>query len=116
MVPMDQPHTMLDVATWLKLPAVVVARPALGTINHTILTVNALRHADVPVAGVVINRYPAENASIAEESNPRAIEIWGKVPVLCIVPDVKEPVAQRIPADIAAAVGPVDWTRFAAGG
>src|SRR5439155_2458901 len=51
MVPMDDRHTMLDVAAWLKLPAVVVARPKLGTINHTILTVEALRRADVSVAG-----------------------------------------------------------------
>jgi dethiobiotin synthetase len=116
MVPMDQKYTMLDVAVWLNLPAVVVARPALGTINHTILTVDALRRADVPVAGVVINRYPAESAGVAEETNPRAIERWGKVPVLCIVPDVKETITRRIPADVAAALGPVDWTRFAAGG
>lgn len=115
MVPMDDKYTMLDVAAWLKLPAVVVARPALGTINHTILTVEALRRAKVPVAGVVINRYPAENASLAEETNPRAIEKWGKVPVLCIVPQVPQPIERRIPADIAAAVGMVDWTRFAAG-
>ena len=114
MVPMDEQHTKLDVAAWLKLPAVVVARPALGTINHTILTVDALRSRNVPVAGVVINRYPAENANVAEETNPRAIEKWGKVPVLCIVPDVREPIERRIPADIAAAVGMVDWTRFAA--
>jgi dethiobiotin synthetase len=114
MVPMDQKHTMLDVAAWLKLPAVVVARPGLGTINHTILTVETLRQAKVQVAGVVINRYPADNASVAEETNPRALETWGKVPVLCIVPEVREPIVKRIPADIAAAIGPVDWTRFAA--
>lgn len=113
MVPMDAKHTMLDVARWLKIPAVVVARPNLGTINHTILTVEALRRADVIVAGVVINRYPAENAGAAEETNPRAIEKWGKVPVLCIVPDVKEPIGRTIPQDIAAAVAQVDWGRFA---
>ena len=113
MVPMDAKHTMLDVATWLKIPAVVVARPNLGTINHTILTVEALRRAEVPVAGVVINRYPAENAGVAEETNPRAIEKWGKIPVLCLVPDVKEPIGRSMPDDIAAAVGQVDWWRFA---
>jgi len=113
MVPMDAKHTMLDVAQWLKLPAVVVARPNLGTINHTLLTVDALRDAKVKVAGVVVNRYPAEMPGVAEETNPRAIEKWGKVPVLCIVPDVKEPIGLRIPDDIAAAVATVDWTRFA---
>jgi dethiobiotin synthetase len=50
MVPMDPKHTFLDVAIWLRAPALVVARPALGTINHTLLTVNALRPAKVPGA------------------------------------------------------------------
>jgi dethiobiotin synthetase len=109
MVPMDAKHTMLDVARWLKLPAVVVARPNLGTINHTLLTVDALRGAKVKVAGVVVNRYPAELPGVAEETNPRAIEKWGKVPVLAIVPEVKEPIGLRIPKDIEAAVATVDW-------
>jgi dethiobiotin synthetase len=110
MVPMDTKHTMLDIAQWLKLPAVVVARPNLGTINHTLLTVNALRQGKSEVAGVVINRYPAETPGAAEETNPRAIERWGKVPVLCLVPEVKQPIGLQIPADIAAAIGAVDWS------
>ena len=113
MVPMDEKHTMLDVAKWLRLPAVIVARPGLGTINHTILTVNALRGAGVEVAGVVINRYPAETPPLAEETNPRAIEKWGKAPVLCIVPETREMISRTIPADISTAVGLVDWERFA---
>ena len=112
MVPMDDRHTMLDVATWLRLPAVVVARPNLGTINHTILTIEALRRANVDVAGVVINRYPAETAGLAEETNPRAIEKWGKIPVLCLVPEVKSPIGRYIPEDVAAAIAQVDWNRF----
>ena len=109
MVPMDAKHTMLDLAAWLKLPAVIVARPNLGTINHTLLTARALKSAGVAVAGVVINRYPAENPGTAEETNPRAIERWGKVPVLCIVPEVKDPIGLTLPADVAAAVATVDW-------
>ena len=112
MVPMDERHTMLDLARWLRLPAVVVARANLGTINHTLLTTDALRGAKVKVAGVVINRYPAEMPGVAEETNPRAIERWGKVPVLAIVPDVKEPIGLAIPPDIDAAIATVDWARF----
>lgn len=115
-VPMDPKHTFLDVAKSLNLPAVVVARPGLGTINHTLLTVDALRSAGVEVAGVVINRYPAESASIAEESNPRAIEKWGRVPVLAICPNVTAGVVDRLPEDIVAAIGTVDWSRFTASG
>ena len=112
MVPLDAKHTVLDLARWLALPAVVVARPALGTINHTLLTVEALRAAGVAVAGVVVNRYPAESATVAEETNPRAIEKWGKVPVLCIVPDEK-PQAEKLPKGVVSAVETVDWDQFA---
>jgi dethiobiotin synthetase len=111
-VPMDARHTVLDVARWLGLPAVVVARPGLGTINHTLLTVDALRSAGVPVAGVVINRHPTDTADTATETNPRAIEKWGKVKVLCVAPD--EPFeVPAMPESVRAAVGPVDWMDLA---
>lgn len=112
MVPMDQRHTFRDVTAWLGAPAVVVARPTLGTINHTLLSVEALRAAKIPVSGVVINRYPAENASVAEESNPRSIERWGKVPVLCVVPDEKL-APLELPPGIIAAIETVDWEKRA---
>jgi dethiobiotin synthetase len=112
MVPMDSKSTILDVAVWLKLPVVIVARASLGTINHTLLTVNALRSAGAHVAGVVINRYPAESPGLAEETNPRAIEKWGKVPVLCLAPDesFKSP---ALPGGVAAAIDNVDWASLA---
>jgi len=113
-VPMDEKHTMLDLAAWLGLPAVVVSRPNLGTINHTLLTVDALRSRNVSVAGVVINRYTPDMAGVAEETNPRAIEKWGKVPVLCLVPEVREPIGSHLPDDVTAAIGQVDWQRLLA--
>ena len=112
MVPMDEHSTFRDVARDLGLASVVVARPGLGTINHTLLTVQALREAKIPVAGVVINRYPAENAGIAEETNPRAIERWGKVPVLCLVPEEKVG-SLELPPGIVAALDTVDWYQLA---
>ena len=112
MVPMDDRHSVLDVARWLQLPAVVVARPNLGTINHTLLTVNALRGAGVTVAGVVINRYRGDGATVAEETSPREIERRGKVPILAMVPDVSI-IGVTLPADVRAALDPVDWQRLA---
>jgi dethiobiotin synthetase len=120
LVPLDGRHTVLDLAAWLRLPTVVVADAALGTINHTLLTLMALRSRRVPIAGVVINRYPPGTPGVAEETNPRAIERWGKVAVLCVVP--REPVdlspahGAPTPPGIAAAIGQVDWWELAAGG
>lgn len=107
--PMDRQHTVIDMARWLGLPAVIVARPNLGTINHTLLTADCLRAAGVPIAGVVINRYLTDRASIAEEANPRAIERWGKVKILCIAPEVGKLSGPHPHPDILAMVQTVDW-------
>ena len=109
MTPMDRTHTLLDVAGWLKLPAVIVARAGLGTINHTLLTARALESAGVPIAGVVINQYPPETPGIAEETNPRAIERWGKLTVLCLTPQASMLHPPALPADVIAAIDSVDW-------
>jgi dethiobiotin synthetase len=114
MVPMDSRHTILDMAGWLGLPVVVVARPSLGTINHTLLTLHALRNAGIPIAGVVVNRYPTDTPSAAEETNPRIIERWGKAPLLCTVPN--ERIDITLPAGIVAAIDQVDWARLAKAG
>lgn len=114
LVPMDDKHTVLDMAGWIGLPTVVVARPALGTINHTLLTVRTLRSAGIKVLGVVINRYPAEMPGIAEETSPREIERFAKVPVLCVVPDVSPPLIPTLPPDLTAAIDTVDWSSLIA--
>ncbi len=111
LVPMDDGHTVLDLMRALMLPAVVVARAGLGTINHTLLTVGAIRAAGVPVAGVVVNRYPAE-ADVATETNVDAIERWGRVSVLCVCPDEPYTLPQ-MPAGVAAAVAAIDWRGLA---
>lgn len=115
MVPLDEQTLVLHLLRDLQCPAVVVARPGLGTINHTLLTIEAIRHAGCKVAGVVINRYPTDLTGIAEETSPREIEKWGKVPVLAIVPD--EPVhSAHLPRGIVAAVDKVDWHALAVKG
>jgi dethiobiotin synthetase len=108
-VPLDDCTTLLDLAVALQLPAVVVARPGLGTINHTVLTVDRLRAAGVPVAGVVINRYPPETAGVAEETSPRWIERLGKTQILCLVPNCPRGIGPPVPPDAMAAIEQVDW-------
>ena len=97
--PITDEYWVIHFAKMLKLPVVVVARPNLGTINHTLLTVDTLRRHDVDILGVIINRYwpdavPTEveatdDAIIAMQNNPAEIEKLGDVPVLAIVPDSK---------------------------
>ncbi len=75
MVPIDDQHFILDVIQRFALPALVVSRSALGTINHTVLTLDRLRLAGVPIAGVVMN-------GKLNPGNKQAIEHYGQTKVI----------------------------------
>jgi len=75
----EPPREIVDLVADLDVPALVVARSGLGTLNHTALTVEALRSREIPVAGVVLNRY--EGASVAERTNPAELERMCGCPV-----------------------------------
>ncbi len=114
LVPFDDRTLVRDVIHALNIPAVVVARASLGTVNHTLLTVESLSAAGITVAGVVINRYPTDLVGIAEETSHREIERIGKVPVLCLVPDERiDP--PHVPPGVMSAIGQVDWVALARG-
>ncbi len=108
-VPLDEKRTVLDLIVALRLPSLIVARPSLGTINHTVLTIDRLRAAGVPIAGVVINRYPPGTADVATETSPRWIEKLGKTRVLCLIPDCPGGIGPPVPADVMSAIDQVDW-------
>jgi dethiobiotin synthetase len=86
MVPLARNYLYLDLARSIGLPVVVVARPGLGTINHTLLTVAALGERGISIAGVVINYSDDRKPGLAEETSPGAIEKISRVPVLGTVP------------------------------
>ena len=75
LVPVNDIQLMTDLMARLDLPAVIVARSTLGTINHTLLTIEALRHRAIAVAGVVMVGPP-------NHENRRAIEQYGNAQVL----------------------------------
>jgi dethiobiotin synthase len=79
LVPINEKQLMVDLMVQLKLPVVLVARTALGTINHTLLSLAALRKAGLDVRGVVLSGEP-------NRDNLRAIEHYGKVAVVGFVP------------------------------
>ena len=82
---------MADLAAELELPLVIVARPALGTLNHTALTIEAARTRGLVVHGVVISGMPSQ-PSVAEETNPHEIEALSDVRVVGVVPEL-DPIA-----------------------
>lgn len=75
MVPLNDTHMMIDLAEQLDLPVVLVARSGLGTINHTLLSLDAMRERTIPLLGVIMNGPP-------NPANRDAIQMYGHAPVL----------------------------------
>ena len=84
-VPIHGKYLFAHLALELELPVVVVARPGLGTINHTVLTVHFARAQGLEVLGVIINGYPAD-PDHAVRTAPAEIERITGVPVLGLLP------------------------------
>lgn len=77
---LDPPYLVRDLALDLGLPLVIAASPDLGTINHTLLTIEAARSAGLSVAAVVLTPWPTIPSTI-ENSNRETIEALGEVRV-----------------------------------
>ena len=80
LVPLAEGYDVRRLAQDLELPILIAARPGLGTINHTLLTLEAARHASLEVAAVVMTPWPADPTEV-ERSNRETIERLGNVPV-----------------------------------
>ena len=82
MVPLNERDLMRDLMQRLGFPVIVAARASLGTINHTLLTLNALREANLPISGVAL-------IGDTNVENRRAIEHYGNVRVIGHIPILK---------------------------
>ena len=102
LVPLSPVASIRDYAVELGLPLVVAARPGLGTINHTLLTLEAARAAGLRVAAVVLTPWP-DAPSAMEESNRATIARLGDVEVATLprveVPDGLAAAGAGLPLD-----------------
>lgn len=86
LVPLLTGFTVADLAEKLHLPLVIVTRPALGTLNHTALTVHVARSYGLRILGLIVNSAAPGKKGLAERLNPAALELFTKVPVLAELP------------------------------
>jgi len=87
--PLAEDFTVCDLAAAMRLPLLIAARPGLGTINHTLLTLQVARAAGLKVVAVVLTPWP-EEPSILERSNRETIARMGEVKVE-VLPAVSGP-------------------------
>lgn len=85
MVPLRRDLLLADLVASLRIPSLLVARSGLGTLNHTLLTLEALRGREVPVLGVLLTDGPDEEEAIAND-NLRTIAELARVKVFGRLP------------------------------
>ena len=78
-VPLNDKDTMLELIQHLALPVILATRTGLGTLNHTLLSIEALKRRNIPIAGVIFN-------GDEHEDNQRDIAHFGQVPIIGRVP------------------------------
>jgi len=110
-VPLTAEFDVLDLAVEFDLPVVIVARPNLGTINHTLMTIDCVRAAKLKIAGIVINGYDATKTNTAEETAEHIIAQCGNVNVLAVVPfdetvDIEQP---SLGETLIPSLSDIDW-------
>ncbi len=82
LVPLNDQEMIIDLMSYLKLPIILVSQNYLGSINHTMLTLEALSYRNLPVLGIIFN-------GKKNEESERYIETRSRVPVLYRIPRLK---------------------------
>lgn len=98
LTPLSWQCSIIDLMQALALPVIVVARPGLGTINHTLLTLRELRRAKLNILGIVINDAGGTRKTVIEKDNLKTIERLGDTRIIAELPFMCElPMAMSVP-------------------
>jgi dethiobiotin synthetase len=88
LTPVCQNFLIRDMIKFLNLPVLIVARPDLGTINHTLMTIEAARNFGIDIIGVVISDYPENTDDISIKTAPSIITEISGINVLGVLPHI----------------------------
>lgn len=85
-VPLTQEgYCMIDWMEELRIPTILVARAGVGTINHTVLSIEALVKREIPIAGIIFNHLQEEDEEVVQD-NIHMVEKLTQIPVIGTVP------------------------------
>ena len=81
-------YLVRDIIRFLSIPVLIVARPDLGTINHTLLTIEAAKLHNIKILGIIISRYPEDTEDIAITTAPNLIHKFSKEVIVGAFPEI----------------------------
>jgi dethiobiotin synthetase len=87
MVPITTTVLLQDIIKKMNLPIIIVSSLKLGSINHTILTINACKETKIPIIGVIFNQMP-KHPNIVQSLTPKYIEKLTEIKTISIIPFV----------------------------
>lgn len=90
LVPLAKDYYVANLIREFHLPILIVSRGGLGTINHTLLTIDAAVIRGFDIRGIIFNRIPSVNLSMAEITNPKTIHELTGVPILGSLPELDD--------------------------
>ena len=83
MVPLNRNFLQIEQVKRWNLPVILVARSGLGTLNHTLLSIEAMKRRKIPIKGIFLN-------GPLHEDNPKTLEQFAKIPIIAQLPILKE--------------------------
>jgi dethiobiotin synthetase len=92
--PLTKTRTLADWAVKERLPVLLVARLGLGTLNHTLMTLEVAKARKIVVKGIVLNDFPKTGSDLSRRWNPNDLSRLTKVPVLGIFPHLRRQTIQ----------------------
>ncbi|MBN1493303.1 MAG: dethiobiotin synthase [Candidatus Omnitrophica bacterium] len=90
LVPITRDYFVSDLIADLGLPVIVVGRVNLGAINHTLLTVEALKKRSLTIKGIIFNTLQERETTTVEKTNPAVIRELTHVPMLGVLPYIRD--------------------------
>lgn len=99
-VPILRNYFVSDLAKRMGLPLILVIRPSLGTINHTLLTIHYARSKGLPLAGIIINYASPPLNDIAEKTHQKALHEVMDVPIIGVFPQIPDLKRETIDAAV----------------
>lgn len=89
LVPVYKDYFFRDLIRDMGVPILIVTRPGLGTINHTLLSVRCAQEYGLRIIGIVMNHTTDKKPDLSEKTNPLVIKRLSGVPVLSVLPFIK---------------------------
>jgi dethiobiotin synthetase len=86
LVPIDEYYFIVDLASEMELPLIIVCRPTLGTINHTLLTASYAREHGLEVKGIIVNESTEHCDATLKKTNTDEIKRLTELPIIGTIP------------------------------